>query len=188
MKRDKQIRMLLHPEQYTDEQLDQMLHEQDIPVPDAEEEWRRFQAAHTSVRRRRLRAAAMFIGVLMLSGIAYAAVQLWSPANTQHPAPSTQHPCSEACAGVPTTKMEIEYAEQSADKIYTFENTPLDRLAKELADYYNKVADIRNAEASEVRIYYQWNLTDSLETVVADLNHFDRVNLTIENDKLIVNP
>ena len=40
MKNEKQIHMLLHPERYTYEQLDQMLNETDIPVPEVEEEWR----------------------------------------------------------------------------------------------------------------------------------------------------
>ena len=43
MKKEEQIRMLLHPEQYTDEQLDQMLDEVEVPVPDAGEAWRAFR-------------------------------------------------------------------------------------------------------------------------------------------------
>ena len=39
MKKEEQIRMLLHPERYTDEQLDQMLDEVEVPVPDAGEAW-----------------------------------------------------------------------------------------------------------------------------------------------------
>ena len=43
MKKEEQIRMLLHPEKYTDEQLDQMLDETNIPVPDANEAWKSFK-------------------------------------------------------------------------------------------------------------------------------------------------
>ena len=75
MKREEQIRMLLHPERYTDEQLNQMLNETDIPTPDVEEEWHRFSAMHTSATQSWTRVAATFIGVLILSGIAFAAVQ-----------------------------------------------------------------------------------------------------------------
>ena len=44
MKKEEQIRMLLHPEDYTDEQLDQMLDETDVKVPDADEEWEKFRS------------------------------------------------------------------------------------------------------------------------------------------------
>ena len=43
MKKEEQIRMLLHPEDYTDEQLDQMLDETDVKVPDANEAWEKFR-------------------------------------------------------------------------------------------------------------------------------------------------
>ena len=74
------------------------------------------------------------------------------------------------------------------DSVCIFSNTPLDEMVQKLAIYYNKVADIRNDEAHDVRLYYKWVLNDNLERVVIDLNHFDRVNLAIEDDKLIVKP
>ena len=50
------------------------------------------------------------------------------------------------------------------------------------------MADIQSEEAHELRLYYKWEPKDSLESVVDDLNHFDRVSLAIEDDKLIVKP
>ena len=44
MTRDEKLRMLLHPERYTDEQLDEMLNETDIPVPDIDAEWKHFES------------------------------------------------------------------------------------------------------------------------------------------------
>ena len=78
MKRDEQIRMLLHPEEYSEKELDQMLEDVDASVPDVEEAWRRFEEEHVVKRQRGswLKIAAMFVGVLMLSGIAYAAYRI----------------------------------------------------------------------------------------------------------------
>ena len=79
MKKEEQIRMLLHPERYTDEQLDQMLDEVNVPVPDANEAWRAFRNGGKQTEENRgsfypvRKIAAMFVSVLMLSGIAYAA-------------------------------------------------------------------------------------------------------------------
>ena len=64
---------------------------------------------------------------------------------------------------------------------------PLDELVNELAIYYNKVAEIRDAKAHDVRLYYKWNRNNRAEDVIGELNHFDHVNLSIEDDKLIVN-
>ena len=72
MKKEEQIRMLLHPEKYTDKQLDQMLDEVNTPVPDANSEWMRYKKKRSGFPI--LKIAASIIGVLMLSGIAYATI------------------------------------------------------------------------------------------------------------------
>ena len=71
--REERIRMLLHPERYTDEQLAQMLNDVNIPVPNAEKGWQRQRPAR---QHPLMRWAAIIIGVLMLSGITYAAVHI----------------------------------------------------------------------------------------------------------------
>ena len=209
MQRKEQLRMLLHPERYTDEQLDEMLNETDIPVPDIQAEWQHFKAGHTSppptggVRgghnsamdmtspvpscRRGIgyRVAAAFIGLLLLSGIAYAAVQM------------VRHGKVGGDLKSPTQEVRISNSPQqqgetqSADSIVQpriFENTPLDEMVTEIAHYYNKVVDIQSEQAHELRLYYKWEPQDALESVVEDLNHFDRVSLALENDKLIIKP
>ena len=76
MKKEEQIRMLLHPEKYTEEQLGQMLDDTHIPVPDANEALEQFQKAHVVAKPTTTwyKMAASFIGILMLSGIAYATI------------------------------------------------------------------------------------------------------------------
>jgi hypothetical protein len=61
-------------------------------------------------------------------------------------------------------------------------------MVNELALYYNKVADVQNQQAHELRLYYKWEQKDDLASVVDDLNHFEHVSLVIEEDKLIVKP
>ena len=103
MKKEEQIRMLLHPEDYTDEQLDQMLDETDVKVPDTDEEWEKFRSEKREVKNERpilLKIAAMFVGVLMLSGIAYAPCILSGVRRLEsgsrrllyQPTPNTFHP------------------------------------------------------------------------------------------------
>ena len=88
MKKEEQLRMLLHPEKYTDEQLAQMLDETRVDIPDVNEEWQRLtgrikedkSSSFTSSTLRLFnptkKIAAIFIGLLMLSGITYAAIHI----------------------------------------------------------------------------------------------------------------
>ena len=192
---NEQLRMLLHPDQYTDEQLDEMLNETIIPVPDIDAEWKKFKSERLiSPNESRLlpkrgknirKLAAAVIGLLMLSGIAYAAVQMVRQnkvgGDLESPTPEVQ-----------ISNSQQQQAEaQPTDSIVQpriFENTPLDEMVSEIALYYNKVVDIQTEQVHELRLYYKWDPKATLESVVADLNHFDRVNLAIEDDKLIVRP
>ncbi len=184
------LEMQEHPECYTDEEIRQLmadeecrqLYEQMVRATDAVYAEK---VKATPQSRRWLRVVATLLGVLMLSGIAYAAYRVAVGGNLQAPTEETR--ISESQQQDNQTPSPSEGPEE-ADSIHIFSNAPLDELAGELATYYNKVADIRSAQAHELRLYYKWERKDKLEDVINDLNHFDHVSLTVEGDKLIVNP
>jgi hypothetical protein len=62
----------------------------------------------------------------------------------------------------------------------------LDKIARTIADFHHKEEEVKNDQAAELRFYFVWNQTDSLQTVVEQLNQFERVDIVVENDKLIV--
>jgi len=174
-----------HPEEYSEEQIEAMMDDLDR-LPDVDTAWQKFRRTEQSFSRRWLKAAASIIGILMLSGIAYAAVHIISHSTGVDEKATTQEvqnlnsPKNDSAA--------VTLTVDSIPQTHIFENTPLDELVNEIAHYYNKVADIQSEEAHELRLYYKWERKDALESVVDDLNHFDRVSLAIEDDKLIVKP
>ena len=199
-----------HPEKYSEEQIEVMMDELDR-LPDVDAAWQKFQRTEqrepasllewpsrdgrrrsqrteqSSSRGSWFKAAASIIGILMLSGIAYAAVHIISHnAGVDEKAGQSwgQAPVAEPSEPVPVTALTTD----SIPQTHIFENTPLDEMVSEIAHYYNKVADIQSDEAHELRLYYKWEPKEALESVVDDLNHFDRVSLAIEDDKLIVKP
>ena len=178
-----------HPEKYSEEQIETMMDDLDR-LPDVDTAWQKFCAAansslftlHSSLHK----VAASIIGILMLTGIAYAAVHIIS-----HNAGVDERAQTQEVQNINSPKNDATAETLTADSIpqtRIFENTPLDEMVSEIAHYYNKVADIQSEEAHELRLYYKWEPKDSLESVVDDLNHFDRVSLAIEDDKLIVKP
>ena len=174
-----------HPEKYSEEQIETMMDDLDR-LPDVDAAWQKFQRTEQSFSRRWLKAAASIIGILMLTGIAYAAVHIIS-----HNARVDEKAQTQEVQNINSPKNDTTAETLTADSIpqtHIFENTPLDEMVSEIAHYYNKVADIQSEEAHELRLYYKWEPKDSLESVIDDLNHFDRVSLTIEDDKLIVKP
>lgn len=174
-----------HPEKYSEEQIETMMDDLDR-LPDVDAAWQKFQRTEQSSSHRWLKAAASIIGVLMLSGIAYAAVHIIS-----HSAGVDDKATTQEVQNLNSPQNDAAGETLTADSIpqtRIFENIPLDEMVSEIAHYYNKVADIQSEEAHELRLYYKWERKDALESVVDDLNHFDRVSLAIEDDKLIVKP
>ena len=126
----------------------------------------------------------MFISILVLSGIAYAAIHIVSQSRQTQQTEQTsvkvrhQQTITESQAA-PVDTLALTYV---------FENVPLDEIIKDIVLYYHKAADIKSEKAHNLRLYYKWDRTATIESVVDDLNHFNHVNISIEDNKLIVNP
>ena len=141
MTREEKQRMLLHPERYTDEQIDKMLNETDIPVPDTDTEWQKFERKAKHLRSENPnfslftlhfslhKIAAMFIGVLMLSGIALMTIQF------------AKHDANEECVayvyGKKTTDQETVMAEMKRLIGEIAEDNPQDNIEQQLNDLFS---------------------------------------------------
>lgn len=185
MKKEEQIRMLLHPEDYTDEQLDQMLDETDIKVPDANEAWEKFRNEKREVKSERpmlLKIAAMFVGILMLSGIAYAAVHIIRnyetgvaeqevvvSTNNQHLSPNTQTP-----------------ADSTAMKPMVYEDTELATILNEIATFHQCEVVYKSEAGKHIRLYFTWDKKATIDDIIGTFNKFERIHITRDNKKLIV--
>jgi len=186
MKKEDQIRMLLHPEDYKDEQLDQMLEETHINVPDANEEWERFVGERRKTRREKfslMKIAAIFVGVLMLSGIAYAAIHFIGGSSQKVQEPQTvitenaQRPTSEA---QPTGDNSTEL------KTVVYENLELVTILNDIAKFYQVETVYKQEDTKHIRLYFTWDKQQKLDDVIDVFNKFERFHITRENQKLTV--
>ncbi len=184
MKKEEQIRMLLHPEKYTDEQLDQKLDESNIPVPDANDAWEQFQKAHIVAKSTTTwyKIAAMFIGILMLSGIAYAAISHFIKIEDKPQVTLTERKPD-------IKKMEKTYgAEMTPTKKapVVFNNVELQQIMQYVADGYGVKVEFKNNAARTIRFYLQWEADDTLQEIIDKINHFEKVHLTLNEDTITI--
>ncbi|MDY3675284.1 MAG: DUF4974 domain-containing protein [Prevotella sp.] len=234
-----------HPEQLTDEQLQQILADDEMrhlvqqlgfakrafkhdalknDTPDVEGEWEKFAANHseelTNAARAegklactmpckeeedesqleildegeykpRLRAylaprkiAASFIGVLLVSGIAFAAIQVVRNIST----PKPQQPTTEQTTDIdPVTSLPADTVKADTISVepYIFNNVPLDSMLTAIATAHGVVVEFENEAARHLRFHFVWKREDSLSRVVEKLNTFETVNI-VEEDKTLV--
>ena len=185
MKKEEQIRMLLHPEKYTDEQLDQMLDEANTPMPDANEEWAKFQTAHVAPQRHTkgwMQIAATIVGVLMLSGITYAAIS--------HFIITEEKPKVAVTERKPDVKrVEQTYGLEMAPTKKApviFNNVELQQIMQYVADGYDVKVEFKNKGARTIRFYLQWEAEDTLQEIIDKINHFEKVHLTLNEETITI--
>jgi hypothetical protein len=206
MEQNDKIRLLLdmheHPENYTDEQLASMLDDEvlerlatakraltDIPEPDVDAEWQRFEQEHFAPahNRRWLKVAAVIAGVIMLSAFTYAAIQA-----VQHSAKDKPQEKTENVTTVSEESAESASRVAVADTIavveepVVFDNLPLGQMLEGIASRYGKQVEFRNEETRDLRFYFELHPGEELSSVVERLNMFERVSVSIEGNTIVV--
>jgi hypothetical protein len=250
MTEEKRIEWLLelqdHPEQLTDEQLQQILVDDEIRqlvlqlgiakrafkhdelksnTPDVDAEWEKFAASHANELTNAARAegklactmpckeeedesqldaldeekpkshfhiylfrhkiAASFIGVLLASGIAFAAIQVVRNIRT----PKPQLPTTEQTTDIePVTSLPADTVKADTIPVepYIFNNVPLDSMLAAIATVHGVQVEFENDTACQLRFHFVWKREDSLTRVLEKLNTFEAVNIGMEDKTLVV--
>jgi len=222
MTEEKRIEWLLelqeHPEQLTDEQLQQILADDEMrqlvqqlgfakrafkhealknDTPDVDAEWEKFAASHAEaldaldeekpkshfrIYLFNHKIAASFIGVLLASGIAFAAIQFVRNINT--PKPQTEQTTNIA----PVTSLPADTVKADTIPVepYIFNNVPLDSMLTVIAAAHGVGVEFENDAARQLRFHFVWKREDSLDRVVEKLNTFEAVNIGMEGKTLVV--
>ena len=198
----------LHPELYTDEELNHLLTEQAgeemsllkraLTSKEAkdnlniEEEWKNWEESHaanssleetslSSKHQAWLKIAAAFVGLIMLSGFAYAAYYVISPHETNQQLAATDSLQQDS------SKEQKTASTQTWQKIEPSKNAPIIFEDAELATILNYISEkakvkveYRNAASAHIRFYLQWESQDTLGDIIDKINHFQKVHVVFD--------
>lgn len=155
-------------------------------TPDVDEAWQQFDRQHIPSERpihtwRKI--AAILIGIITISGIAIAAIHIVRNHEVKSVAVSQQPATVEA--RTPDTHKQPADTTVSIQPVI-FDNIPFDKMLTEIANYYHAEVVFQNEDARQLRFYFVWYQDQPLEKVVETLNHFESVNMMVDDKKLIV--
>ena len=178
---EKLLRMMERPQDYTDEELQQLMDDPDMQacyelMVKAEEGFAQ-RKTKCSKGVRLWKIAAMFIGIILLSGLTYAAVQFSRQTTDDVKSQTLEMQAAE------TRQQPTEVTPQ--DSIRTFVNAELQQILGELADYYHVDVDYRNEQARHLRLYTKWNTTAPLSQMIERLNNFEKVSIRQTDNQII---
>ena len=168
------------------------LHDEDIDSSDIiDEEWVKFEAENFGSEERKVRneksllfkIAAMFIGVLMLSGIAYAAVHIISSHSQKAQEEQTITTTAPQSSNL-DTQQAVEDSTMTKPIIY--EDVDLESILNDVATFYQVEPVFKKAATKQIRLYFTWDKKQTIDDIIDTFNKFERIHITREDKILIV--
>lgn len=196
MKKEEKLKRLLEmqesPERFTEEEIRQLMSDDDcrsfyqqmVRAADALHAQEDGVSSVESVTARPyFKIAASVVGVLMLSGITLAAFHFASSSS-----PNDNTPAVETTQTDSQTVVRQDAAKDTAvvASPKTFENVALKDIVNELAASHHLTVEVKNSASAALRLYYPWNHQMPLLQVVEELNRFEKVQLTVKENTIVI--
>jgi hypothetical protein len=212
MEKNEKIQLLLdmqeHPENYSEQELKTMLKDPEVrelmeatallkqamiwensrkSTVNVDAEWQRFAGQHiadSKPRRGWMKVAAVFLGVLFVSGITFAAIHIVRMVNSQKSQTvQTEQPMTaKASTTIPADTVKTDTI---APKIIRYDEATLQKILTDMGEYYRLRVELRNEDAKTLRLFFQWNQRQEASKVLEQLNTFERIHLVL-NDSTII--
>ena len=132
-----------------------------------------------------MKIAASFVGVLLVSGIAFAAI--WSL--TPGPSPKERVvKCSKTTDSVNKSNHSPLFRRGAGGEASTvvYDNIPLEKMLSEIAAHYDAKVTFVNDEARGLRFRFVWDPQKGIGQVISDLNQFERLTVTLKDNVITV--
>ena len=131
-----------------------------------------------------IKIAASFVGVLLVSGIAFAAIQIVRYAQQNTPKTEEVINTPKPINVTPTDTLTTDTIAATQPIIY--DNTPLEKMLPEIAAHYDAKVTFANDEARQLRFRFVWNPQKGINQVINDLNKFERLTVTLKDNQITV--
>ncbi len=139
-----------------------------------DDEWKRLTV---SANHRWLHVAVMFVGILLLSGIAIAAIYVLAP-----------HTVSEGASTASNTASIVPPpGGEGGTTIVRFSNTSLDSVLSVVSLHYNHAVCFRHDALRQLRFTIAWDSIEPLATFLDNVNEFEGLQLVDERDTIFIN-
>ena len=212
MEKDEKIQLLLdmqeHPEQFSEQALQTMLDDSEMRelmdattqlkqamlsdennVNNVDAEWQRFAQTHLTEQkpeRSWLKIAATFIGILMMSGIAFAAIHIIR--NVSNACVEPQKAIQETTIANPhQLPADTVKTDTIPSKVVRYDEATLEQILTDMADYYGLTLNWKSEEAKTLRLFYIWNKQQSAVEAIRSMNSFERIRLELNDSILTAN-
>ena len=190
---EKLLKMTESPQDYSDEEIRQMMNDPEMRAyyelmvsaeagfalkKDETSEVAK-RPMHYAINFRFMKAAAVIVGILLVSGISLAAYHFTFGAG------------SSAVEGHESLTQEVRVSNAHQQEvtepstIRTFENAELQQILQELSDFYHVGVKFHNEQSRHIRLYTKWDTTAPLNQMIELLNGFEKVSIRLIDNQIV---
>jgi len=154
------------------------------------EAWRDFSEKHPEThapQRQWMRMAAMIAAILLVSGVVIASV--YQIRNRQSTQQISSQPVAEAqthARDTVFTQKPTEMRDSVGRESVVFDNVTLEKMLQDIATFHHKNVVFQQDKARQLRFYFIWQKERPLSDVIQSLNHFESLQIALENEQIIV--
>jgi hypothetical protein len=205
------IQMIEHPEQYSNDQWREILKDKDcreyyqlisetdnaindkpLSDKDVNRAQKDFESKYNPSTHHLLllkKIAAIFIGLILISCIAIAAVSIVKHHQQTQTPPThkgiVNHKIKDS---VKTVVMKTDSVRRKSDIAgeKRFINVSLENILQQIAVYYHVKVSFTDGKATKIRLFFNWNQNNTLPQVVEQLNNFEEFHITLSDNTLTV--
>ena len=141
-----------------------------------------FFTPHSSLQK----TAASFIGVLLVSSMAFAAIHIVRMAGSKKTETiQVEQPVSyKPSTALPADTVRTDTAVTMQPIV--FDNVPLEKMLPEIAAYYNVEVSFRNEEDRHLRFHFVWKREDGLAHAIEKLNRFESLSVRLDENIITI--
>ena len=161
--------------------------DEEMEMPDIMDEWKRLECNNyrqeseekpadskpIKYHHWRRNIAATIIGMAVLSGIALAGVYIAKGVNQKSNVPVDT---------IKTERKAVATPEESQEVV--FDDIPLSDMMYVIAKFYNVKLVFEDEGVKSIRMFYTFDKTKYIEKVVSNLNHFNKISVTYEEETI----
>ncbi|MCF0186684.1 MAG: DUF4974 domain-containing protein [Bacteroidaceae bacterium] len=149
-------------------------------TPDVNVEWQRFSTRYIpSKQQSRRKLWAIAVSILLVVGVCMAAIipHFSSWQSLEQTSASSLLKLDKGLEGKATMER---------DSTFVFDHASLESILQNLSEYYQVRVEFKREEARKIMLHVEMDKSWSLRQMVQFLNHFDKVNISLSQENLIM--
>ena len=194
---DEEVKVLYQQMVETQQALDFNKLKEEMKMPSVDEEWKKLKEEKKKSTKvaflwSPMRKVAAVAAVLVISGFTFAAIHLVTHSQQSSEKNDTELVAPDDNSAQQVSTPQKTYTEEKTDTAsiaklpLVYENAELQNILTPIAEHFHLQVTYQNESVRHIRLFLQLREDMSIDDIITQMNHFEKVNIRREGQTIIV--